>query len=166
MFAYVNGENPELSLISVGNNKYEVEVSDDQTKTEALLASKVKADKYISGGKASKIVFWERVQGNTLQSFTTPMEGITYEVEVPEDGKYDFALSVSTVSNQTSTKALFINDSVGTFFIPETSDYTNLQGLRVKCGVELKKGKQQITFMNMDDGRCIFDWFGIIKCAE
>lgn len=80
-----------------------------------------------------------------------------------EDGKYDFAMSLSTVSMATSKKALMFGDSVGTFTVPATPAYSDLQGIRVKCGLELKKGPNRITFMNLDEGRCIFDWIGLIK---
>lgn len=163
---YIHDEDAELVLKSLGNVVYEVKVDDDQTVTEKLLDAQVRATDFVAGGAGGKVTYWERIKNNTLQNFVLPMETITYELDVPEDGKYDFALSVSTVSMATSKKALFINDSFGVFTIPETSVYSDLQGVRVKCGIELKKGKNKITFMNMDEGRCIFDWVGLIKSSK
>jgi len=160
---YAHGENPELVIKDIGDSNYNVIADDDQTVTEKLLDSQVRATDFVAGGKGGKVTYWERIKNNTLQSFVAPMETITYELNVPEDGKYDFAMSLSTVSMATSKKALIFGDTIGTFVVPATPVYSDLQGIRVKCGLELKKGLNRITFMNLDEGRCIFDWIGLIK---
>jgi hypothetical protein len=160
---YVNGKEPYVKLHALASNKYEISVDEDETATAAKTTTKVRATNFVEGGKGSKVVFWTRINDNTLQYFNTALNTITYEFDVPADGVYDLAMSVSTISNDTSDKIPFIGDTNGIFNIPPTSVYSDLQGLTIKCGVELKAGKNRITLMNNDNGQCIFDWIGLIK---
>lgn len=160
---YLNGENPEIVLTSAGNTKPETVVIDEPKDIEPSVNVKVRATDFSSGGKGTKVVWWERIQNNTLQNFNSALQNMSYTFEVAEDGEYDIVMSISTVNGDVSDKIYILNGEMGSFHVPATPVYSDLQGLRIKCKLPLKAGTNRLELVNTDNGQCIFDWIGLIK---
>ena len=124
------------------------------------------AYKFIEAPSSVKAVWWNKTQNNTLQEFNSPLQTVVYELEAPADGNYDVVLSISTLSNEVSDKVLVVGDVMGKFHVPATSTYSDLQGLRINTNLPLKAGKNQIKIINIDNGRTILDWVGLIKSEK
>ncbi len=163
---YINGENPEINLTSAGNVAPEVVIIDEPKDLEPSVDVKLRATDFSAGGKGTTVVWWERIQNNTLQYFDSALNEIEYTFEVAEDGNYDIAMSLSTVDGVTSDKIYILNGEMGIFHVPATPVYSDLQGLRVKCNIPLKAGTNTLRFINTDNNRCIFDWIGLMKSEK
>lgn len=161
--AYVKGKEKWIRLTSTAANQCEIDVNEDAKAFESGVDAKVRAVDFSYGGNGTKVVWWERIQDNTLQNFSAVGQTAGWEIDVPEDGKYDIIMSVSTVDGVTSDKIFRLGDMVGRFNIPATVVYSKLEGLRVKCGVDLKAGANRLDLINIDNYSCIFDWIGMIK---
>lgn len=138
----------------------------DPKQIEPQVDAKVRATEFKHGGEGTSAIWWDRITNYTLQYFDTMGNTIGWDIEVPADGKYDIIMSVSTVSGVTSNKFFKINGKMGEFNIPATSVYSDLDSVRVKCGVELKAGMNTLEFINVDNERTIFDWIGLIKSSK
>ena len=101
---YVKGENPEIKLTSVGKNKAESIANDNEKDIEPLVDYTVRATDFTGGGKGTTVVWWARINNNTLQYFNQPMQNVIYTFDVKEAGEYDIVMSVSTISGSKSDK--------------------------------------------------------------
>ena len=153
-------------MITAIENKVESIVTEDHTAVTDLPDVKKRATEYTDVDSEVSVVWWDRISNNTLQKFTKAMSTITYTFDVPEDGEYDIIMSLSTVSGETSDKIFRAGDQIGSFNVPATLVYSDLQGLRVKSALKLKKGENEIKITNLDNGQCIFDWIGLVKSSK
>ena len=71
-----------------------------------------------------------------------------------------------TPDKQHKKSARIVGDVMGKFHVPATSTYSDLQGLRINTNLPLKAGKNQIKIINIDNGRTILDWVGLIKSEK
>ncbi len=161
-------EKPYLKLKNLGGETLRVTQTADPKELQPDVACFKKADLFADGSLAStRVVHWDRIDGNTLQDFNSAGEQITWTLEVLEAGYYDVALSASTVSNTSPVRALRLNEGDWkTFTVPETTVYSDLDGYQVHCGVYLEAGKNDLTLMAVRDGEWILDWVGLIPASE
>ncbi len=163
---YLTDKEAEIRLKSANANKVESIVTDDHNAVADLPDVKKRATDYTDTDAKVSVVWWERIKNNTLQGFNSAMSTISYTFDVPEDGEYDIIMSLSTVDGATSDKMFMCGDQIGSFNVPATPVYSDLQGLRVKSKLNLKKGENVIKLINLDNGQCIFDWIGLVKSSK
>lgn len=152
----------ELESVEAGSD-ISVEYYEDNNKDFDSASARKLAIEYDLSNKSPLIKHWSSLGYATLQEINNVGDSVTWNLEVPEDGKYDIILSYSTVSKTSPERILRLDDKYGMIKVKETDVYSNLNGMRIRTGKYLTKGTHQLEIIAYGEGTWILDWVGLAK---
>jgi hypothetical protein len=104
--------------------------------------------------------------GAGVTGFNNPTSILTYEVEVPEDGKYDLVVKYVSWEQDGAVRSLYVDGKEYGFSLPKTSGWGTTPSEWIAgvapLSIELTKGKHTLV-VQPRLGLWNVDWFGLIK---
>ncbi len=163
----LNQHNPYLELETMNTITPVVEALEDHNTYETMLTTYLPAMEYTSvlGNHGSK--YWATVNDGTahndttLQSINDLNQHVTWTLNVPESGYYDFVMSCSTLSGLEAQRLIVVgNNAYPVTF--KTDIFNDLDSYRFRVNQYLEKGTVDLILYVTGSGSMIYDWIGLI----
>lgn len=161
------GEN-RIVLKTIETNTAKVERNDDHEAVKGSLAVFKEAEDFKDQAEGSN-VYSNRPflsGGKGVQLFNNQGTTMTYDIEIPEAGTYDFAVKYVAWEPGGAVRSMSIGDKIYVIPLDKTPSYgatpSDWTSCVAKIGVELQPGTYTIS-MTADSGMWNFDWIGFIK---
>lgn len=104
--------------------------------------------------------------GLGISGFNVIGTEMTYNIEIPEEGDYDFAVKYVAWDEGGAVRSFCINEIEYQYKLEQTIDWgtlpENWKVSYVKSGIHLKPGKYEVKF-GAGSGSWNYDWFGFVK---